>query len=101
MTSQRRLPYSTPTAFRRALTDKLRTRAAPHGPWTLADLQRQFAYDRLLTRLYMLDNGWILKASTEAYARRARSIDMRLVSRPGGNAKRRLRFGCVSGSVCA
>jgi hypothetical protein len=61
-----RMPYSTPAAFRRALTDKLR---AVGGPWPLADLQRQFAYDRLLVRLYQVDGGWIVKGATALLAR--------------------------------
>jgi hypothetical protein len=63
------LPYATPMAFRRALTDKLRAIALPNGPWPLPDLQRQFAYDRLLTRLYVGDGGWILKGATALLAR--------------------------------
>jgi hypothetical protein len=39
------------------------------GSWPLSDLQRQFAYDRLLVRLYLLDDGWILKGSTALLAR--------------------------------
>jgi hypothetical protein len=62
-------PYPTPAAFRRALTDGLRTIASPNGPWSLSDLQRQFAYDRLLHRLYLLDSGWILKGATALLAR--------------------------------
>jgi hypothetical protein len=52
------------------LTDRLRGIAAPHGPWPLPDLQRQFAYDRLLARLYLLDDAWILKGATAMLARR-------------------------------
>src|SRR5207247_831192 len=63
-------PYASPAAFRRALTDRLRVVAAPHGPWPLPDLQRQFAYDRLLARLYLLDDAWILKGATAMLARR-------------------------------
>ncbi len=63
------LPYASPTAFRRALTDRLRAIASPRGPWALADLQRQFAYDRLLARLYLLDGGWIVKGATALLAR--------------------------------
>lgn len=70
MTAERRPPYATPAAFRRALTDRLRVIAAPTGPWPLADLQRQFAYDRLLVRLYLLDDAWILKGATALLARR-------------------------------
>lgn len=69
MTSRQGLPYTTPAAFRRALTDKLRVMASTNGPWPLPDLQRQFAYDRLLVRLYLLDDGWILKGSTALLAR--------------------------------
>jgi hypothetical protein len=67
--SNQHVTYSTPAAFRRALTDKLRALAAADGTWPLADLQRQFAYDRLLVRLYLLDDGWILKGSTALLAR--------------------------------
>ena len=69
MTSDRQRPYANPAALRRALTDRLRAIAAPHGPWPLPDLQRQFAYDRLLTRLYLLDDAWILKGATALLAR--------------------------------
>jgi hypothetical protein len=54
--------YETPSAFRRALTDRLRNLAAS-GPWTLPQLQRQIAYDRLLERLYLVDDGWIVKGA--------------------------------------
>jgi hypothetical protein len=70
VTADPRPPYATPAAFRRALTDRLRMIAVPHGLWPLPDLQRQFAYDRLLTRLYLLDDAWILKGATAMLARR-------------------------------
>ena len=63
-----RLPYETPTAFRRALTDKLQVLASG-SRWTLAQLQRQIAYDRLLERLYLLDDGWIVKGAAALLAR--------------------------------
>lgn len=63
------LSYKTPAAFRRALTDRLRSQAHPHGPWPLSELQRQFAYDRLLARLYLVDNDWIVKGATALLAR--------------------------------
>lgn len=69
MTDSRRVPYSTPAAFDRAVTDRLRSMAAPHSPWPLADLKRQFAYDRLLVRLYQLDDAWVLKGATALLAR--------------------------------
>ncbi len=69
MTYQDGVPYNTPAAFRRALTDSLRAIASVDERWMLSDLQRQFAYDRLLVRLYLLDDGWILKGSTALLAR--------------------------------
>ena len=55
-------------AFRRALTDKLRD-LATRSRWTLQQLQRQMAYDRLLERLYLVDEGWIIKGATALLAR--------------------------------
>lgn len=60
--------YGSPGAFRRALTDKLRDLAAT-SRWTLPQLQRQMAYDRLLERLYLVDEGWIIKGATALLAR--------------------------------
>jgi hypothetical protein len=60
--------YATPTAFRRALTDRLKT-LAHEGRWTYQQLQRQVAYDRLLERLYLIDDGWIVKGATALLAR--------------------------------
>lgn len=67
MTSGR---YRTPDAARRAVTDRLRHHARPHGPWSLADLQRQYAYDQLIERLYRIDGGWVIKGATALLARR-------------------------------
>ncbi|MFD0772412.1 hypothetical protein ACFQZ2_00580 [Streptomonospora algeriensis] len=75
------LPYTTPAAFRRALTERLRAAAKPNGPWPLAELQRQFAYDRLLARLYHLDSGWLVKGATALLARELavrRTVDIPL-----------------------
>jgi hypothetical protein len=60
--------YATPAAFRRALTDRLKV-AARDSRWTLPQLQRQVAYDRLLERLYLVDDGWIVKGATALLAR--------------------------------
>jgi hypothetical protein len=60
--------YASPGAFRRALTDRLRT-VAKDSRWTLPQLQRQFAYDRLLERLYLIDDGWIVKGAAALLAR--------------------------------
>ena len=60
--------YARPGAFRRALTDRLRALAG-QSRWTLAQLQRQIAYDRLLERLYLVDEGWVLKGAAALLAR--------------------------------
>jgi hypothetical protein len=60
--------YGSPGAFRRALTDRLRAVAA-ESQWALPHLQRQFAYDRLLERLYAVDDGWIVKGAAALLAR--------------------------------
>lgn len=60
--------YGSPGAFRRALTDKLKN-LATRSRWTLQQLQRQMAYDRLLERLYLVDEGWIIKGATALLAR--------------------------------
>jgi hypothetical protein len=60
--------YASPAAFRRALTDRIK--AAMEGKsWTYQQLQRQVAYDRLLERLYLVDDGWVLKGATALLAR--------------------------------
>lgn len=60
--------YAGPGAFRRALTDKLSAKAGC-SRWSLAQLQRQMAYDRLLERLYLEDHGWVVKGATALLAR--------------------------------
>ena len=60
--------YGSPGAFRQALTNKLRD-LATRSRWTLQQLQRQMAYDRLLERLYLVDEGWIIKGATALLAR--------------------------------
>lgn len=60
--------YASPAAFRQALTAKLKAKAE-EGPWTLAQLQRQIAYDRLLERLYLTSEDWIVKGATALLAR--------------------------------
>lgn len=54
--------------MRSALTDRLRAMAQT-GHWTLPQLQRHFAYDRLLARLYRRDGGWIVKGAAALPAR--------------------------------
>ena len=60
--------YLTPLSFRRALTDRLK-QAAKQSRWTMPQLQRQVAYDRLLERLYLIDDGWIVKGAAALLAR--------------------------------
>ena len=60
--------YGNPAAFRRGLTDKLKV-LATSGRWNLQQLQRQMAFDRLLERLYLVDQGWIVKGATALLAR--------------------------------
>jgi hypothetical protein len=60
--------YGNPSSFRQALTDKLRGLAVT-SRWTLAQLQRQMAYDRFLERLYLVDSSWIVKGATALLAR--------------------------------
>jgi Nucleotidyl transferase AbiEii toxin, Type IV TA system len=60
--------YESPAAFRTALTTRLKT-AAETSRWTLHELQRQMAYDRLLERLYLVDDGWIVKGAAALIAR--------------------------------
>ncbi len=60
--------YGSPGAFRRAVTDRLRAQAGS-SRWNLAQLQRQLAYDRLLERVYIRDQAWILKGATALLAR--------------------------------
>ena len=66
--SERQRAYSSPMAFRRALTDKLKA-LAETSRWNLAQLQRQMAYDRFLERLYLVDDGWVVKGATALLAR--------------------------------
>lgn len=63
------LRYKTPAAARSAVTDMLRSQAA-NSLWQLGDLQRQYAYDQLVERLYRLDKGWVIKGATALLARK-------------------------------
>jgi hypothetical protein len=62
--------YTSPQALRRALTDRLRRLAQEMPGGQLHDLQRQFAYDRLLFRVFTHDpESWVLKGATAMLAR--------------------------------
>jgi hypothetical protein len=94
-----RAGYATPAALRRALADRLRVHARPHGPFSLQDLQRQYAYDRLLARLYVVGDGWILKGATALLARGIavrHTVDIDLYRRVGvDRAERDLRVAAA------
>lgn len=75
--------YATPQALRRAVSDRLRELAAQRPGTTLGYLQRQFAYDRLLARVFTADpDQWVLKgaaamlARLPAAARHSKDIDL-------------------------
>lgn len=62
--------YTNPQALRQAVENRLRRLAMEMPGAQLADLQRQFAYDRLLCRVFQADrNGWVLKGATAMLAR--------------------------------
>jgi hypothetical protein len=83
--------YSDPQALRQALADRLRPLARKDGI-ELSALQRQFAYDRLLCRVFSSDpERWVLKGATAILARlegQARhTLDIDLYSPAGGLAE--------------
>ena len=91
------LPYDNPQAFRQALADRLRPLAEGTG-MELSALLRQFAYDRLLCRVFGAEpERWVLKGATAMLARlegRARhTLDVDLYRRDGSlaDAERALR----------
>lgn len=65
--------YANPQAMNRALTDKLGAHARGRPGVTLDSLRRQFAYDRLLTRIFTGPDAkrWILKGATAILAQLA------------------------------
>lgn len=61
--------YATPDALDAAIIDRIRNvvEASPYG---VTELRRQFAYDRILVRIFLADpDGWILKGGTGLLAR--------------------------------
>lgn len=66
--AQRESHYSTPEAMSAALTDNLRRRASETG-LDHAKMRRQFAYDRLLARVFAGKGDWVLKGGTALLAR--------------------------------
>jgi hypothetical protein len=63
-------PYRSPAALRAALTDRLR-KLADSSPFTVTEMHRQFAYDRLLARLFSAPDAdrWVLKGAAALLAR--------------------------------
>jgi len=63
------LAYASADAFHAAVKARLLT-AAADSPYSVAELRRQFAYDRLLTRVFLHDpDHWVLKGATGLLAR--------------------------------
>lgn len=63
------VPYDNPQALRQALADRLRPLAEETGV-ELSALLRQFAYDRLLCRVFSIEpEQWVLKGATAMLAR--------------------------------
>jgi hypothetical protein len=63
--------YTTPTAFRTALKERFRQIARTDPRYRLDELQRQFAYDRALARLFSSPDAdhWVLKGAGALLAR--------------------------------
>jgi hypothetical protein len=66
-----KLRYDTPSAFRKALKDRFGHIARADRRYSLDELQRQFAYDRLLARLFSSYDAdrWVLKGAGALLAR--------------------------------
>jgi hypothetical protein len=80
--------YATPQALRQAVRDRLRELAAQRPNTRPNDLSRQFAYDRLLARVFIADpDRWVLKGAAAMLARlpaaARHSKDVDLYSRHG------------------
>jgi hypothetical protein len=83
------LPYATPAAFRAALTVRLK-KLAVESNFAMPELQRQFAYDRLLARAFSSPDAdrWVLKGAVSLLARidiSRHSKDVDLAWRPGSD----------------
>ena len=65
------IQYATPSAFRNALKDHFGQIAHADRRYSLNELQRQFAYDRALARLFSSDDAqkWVLKGAGALLAR--------------------------------
>ncbi|GAB3161361.1 hypothetical protein GCM10027161_70590 [Microbispora hainanensis] len=64
-----RFPYTSPHAFGTAITGHIR-KSSGDSPYSMSQRRRQFAYDRLLARLFTSDEkGWILKGGVALLTR--------------------------------
>ncbi len=78
------LGYANPNSLRQGIADRLRQFARARGSSVqLDDLLRQFAYDRLLCRVFTADpDRWVLKGATamlarlDGIARHTRDVDL-------------------------
>ncbi|MGW5259780.1 nucleotidyl transferase AbiEii/AbiGii toxin family protein [Microbispora sp. NPDC004025] len=81
-----RFPYTSPQAFGAAITDRLK-KTSGESPYSTSQRRRQFAYDRLLARLFAGDDDcWILKGGVALLARLSsarHSADVDVVARAG------------------
>jgi len=69
MNDRAAFPYRTAAAFDAALKDRLQS-TANDSVYDLAELRRQFAYDRLLARVFTADpERWVLKGGSGLLAR--------------------------------
>jgi len=70
LTDSPALPYATPSALRAALSSKFANLAKADPRYTSAELHRQFAYDRLLARVFAsVPEEWVLKGAGALLAR--------------------------------
>ena len=69
MTSGEGVPYASARDFERALVDRIATVAAS-SPYGVAEIRRQFAYGRLLARVFThAPDEWVLKGAAGLLAR--------------------------------
>ena len=69
MAPEEGVPYATARAFENALTARI-ANAAASSPYGIPELRRQFAYGRLLTRVFLHQaERWVLKGATGLLAR--------------------------------
>jgi hypothetical protein len=97
------LPYATPAAFRAALNARFRA-IAKEGEYTLQQLGRQFAYDRLLARIFSGADAelWVLKGGGALLvrldgARHSLDLDLYRAEQDLAGAEQALRDAAATG----